>query len=140
MTLGQKIRVLRKSKELSMYELAKMSGVNRSVIRDIEMGGYKVAHETVQKIAKALRVPMCEFEKYSGSFRDTAVKLEQPNREICEGCSHWRHFYESYNACHYCIDNDHGLSGFDPKTGKCSTFEPKKRGQEFVSAFTINNK
>lgn len=140
MTLGQKIRVIRQSKDLSMYELAKLSGVNRSVIRDIESGGYKAAYETIRKIAKALHVPMCEFEKYAAEMRYAPKSQTQPNREICKGCSYWRHCYESYNACHYCIDNDHGLSGYDPETGNCTTFEPKGRRKSFASAFTINNK
>ena len=58
--LGQRIRELRKSKNLSQEQLAFSSGLSRQYIADVERGARNIGIVNVQKIAKALGTPISE--------------------------------------------------------------------------------
>lgn len=53
---GDKLRELRKQKELSQEELAFKSGLHRTYISDIERGSRNVSLRNIEKIAKAIGV------------------------------------------------------------------------------------
>ncbi|MBI2634733.1 helix-turn-helix transcriptional regulator [Candidatus Peregrinibacteria bacterium] len=55
---GQRVREIRKQKGFSQEELATKSGLHRTYISDIERGDRNVSLKNVEKIAKALRVPI----------------------------------------------------------------------------------
>lgn len=51
---GDKIRQLRLTKDLSLRDLSKLSGVSFSFISSIESGRYQASRKTVKSLAKAL--------------------------------------------------------------------------------------
>lgn len=53
---GEKLRSIRKKKELSQEELSFRAGLHRTYISDIERGARNVSLENIEKIAKALGV------------------------------------------------------------------------------------
>ena len=53
---GEKLRELRKQKNLSQEDLAFKSGLHRTYISDIERGSRNVSLKNIEKIAKALGV------------------------------------------------------------------------------------
>lgn len=53
---GQKLRNIRKKKELSQEELSFRAGLHRTYISDIERGSRNVSLENIEKIAKALNI------------------------------------------------------------------------------------
>ncbi|MGP4069216.1 helix-turn-helix domain-containing protein [Halobacillus sp. B29] len=64
-TIGEKIRVLRIGKGLSVNEFAKLSNVSKSYISNIERGVQKNPSLIVMsKLAKTLEVPLEELLPY----------------------------------------------------------------------------
>jgi transcriptional regulator with XRE-family HTH domain len=59
--LGQRVRELRKSKGLSQEQLAHLSGLSRQYITDVERGARNIAIVNVEKIAKALEIPLSKL-------------------------------------------------------------------------------
>lgn len=58
---GEKVKLLRKGKELSQEELALKSGLNRPYISGIEQGKRNVSLEVMEKLAEALDIEIKEF-------------------------------------------------------------------------------
>jgi transcriptional regulator with XRE-family HTH domain len=58
---GDKLRELRKQKELSQEELAFKSGLHRTYISDIERGSRNVSLKNIEKIANALNLPISKL-------------------------------------------------------------------------------
>ncbi|UZD22287.1 helix-turn-helix transcriptional regulator [Algoriphagus halophytocola] len=58
---GQKVKLLRKAKELSQEDLADKSGLNRPYISAIEQGKRNVSLEVIEKLAEALDIEIKEF-------------------------------------------------------------------------------
>jgi transcriptional regulator with XRE-family HTH domain len=56
-----RLRRVRKGKGLSQYALAKAAGVSREYIRKLEAGEYDPTIGMLQKLAKALDVPVTEL-------------------------------------------------------------------------------
>jgi transcriptional regulator with XRE-family HTH domain len=58
------VKVIRKhriAKKLSMYQLAKLSGLDKSALGKLEAGMRSPSVETAHKIAKALKVPLSKL-------------------------------------------------------------------------------
>lgn len=53
---GQKMKELRKQKNLSQERLASKSGLHRTYVSDVERGSRNVSIKNIEKIAKALGV------------------------------------------------------------------------------------
>lgn len=60
---GQRVRTIRKSKNLSQEELSYRSNVNRTYIGMIERGEKNITLLTMAKIAKALEINISDFFK-----------------------------------------------------------------------------
>lgn len=58
---GKRIREIRKSKHISIVELAKMVGVSKSLISQVERGDIFPSLSTLEKIALALEVDITQF-------------------------------------------------------------------------------
>lgn len=54
---GDKLRKIRKEKNISQEELGFRAELHRTYISDIERGARNVSLENIEKIAKALKVP-----------------------------------------------------------------------------------
>lgn len=60
-TFGQKMKLLRKGRNLSQEELAIKSGLNRPYISAIEQGKRNVSLEVIEKLAEALEIEIKVF-------------------------------------------------------------------------------
>ena len=56
--LGLRIREIRIKKGLSQEDLAHESNLHRTYISDIERGSRNVSIQNIEKIAKALKIPL----------------------------------------------------------------------------------
>jgi len=56
-----KLKRVRKAKGLSQYRLAKEAGISREYVRKLEAGRYDPTVGMLQRLAKALGVPMTEL-------------------------------------------------------------------------------
>lgn len=61
--MGRRLKALRAKNELSRQALATKAGVSREYVRKLEAGRYDPTVGTLQKIAKALGVPLTELLK-----------------------------------------------------------------------------
>lgn len=67
----EKIKLIRNEKEISTYELSKLTGIPQSTISKIENGKRKFDADSIEKIAEALEVPISIF------FDNTEKKKER---------------------------------------------------------------
>lgn len=58
MRFGEAVRKLRQEKQISQEEFADLCGLHRTYISDIELGKRNVSLENIEKIAKALDIPI----------------------------------------------------------------------------------
>lgn len=82
MTIGEKIKDLRKLNNLTQVELAKKSNISRSYLADIEKDRYNASLETLKSIAHSLDVPVSTFldEEIENKERDYSLtNKEQKN-------------------------------------------------------------
>ena len=63
-SLGQRLRQLRDSADLSLRELAKRIGISSPFLSDIELGRRFPSEEILEKLAAALNVSLGELKKY----------------------------------------------------------------------------
>src|SRR5713101_110128 len=81
MIIGDRIRALRETKELSQGDIEKRTGLLRCYISRVENGHTVPAIETIEKMARALEVPMYKLF-YDG---EAAPKLENlPKRKTAD--------------------------------------------------------
>lgn len=59
--IGQRIREVRETKEMSQKDLAYSADLDRSYIASVESGQRNISIVNIEKIAKALNVPLKEF-------------------------------------------------------------------------------
>jgi HTH-type transcriptional regulator, repressor for puuD len=59
--IGERIRLIRKSKRIGQIELSKRSGVSQGGISDIELGKREAYPSTLERMAAALDVPTSAF-------------------------------------------------------------------------------
>jgi transcriptional regulator with XRE-family HTH domain len=88
MTLGEKIRLLRAEKKISIRKLSDMTGLSKSTLSDIENNkSKKPTVDTIERVAKALEIPISEL--FQGDVQNTETddtvennfndKLEKPS-------------------------------------------------------------
>jgi transcriptional regulator with XRE-family HTH domain len=63
-TLGQRIRELRETKDLSLRELAKKLEVSAAFLSDVELGRRFPSDDVLAKMAKILAVPASELKAH----------------------------------------------------------------------------
>jgi transcriptional regulator with XRE-family HTH domain len=78
--VGQRIRQLRKSRNLTQTELSEKIGVAQSDLSRMEKGEYKVGLDTLLRILQVFELNMGDF------FDETAAPLQKDDREA------WREF------------------------------------------------
>ena len=67
MSIGQKIKNIRKSNKLTQIELAKKANISRSYLADIENDRYNASLDTLKSIANSLDVKLSELIEESSS-------------------------------------------------------------------------
>lgn len=69
--LGNRIRLLRESREISMQNLAYTINVEYSQISRIELGKINTSIGTLYEIAKALEVPLIELFNFENQIKQS---------------------------------------------------------------------
>jgi transcriptional regulator with XRE-family HTH domain len=59
--MGRRLQKLRKERDMSRAQLAELAGISREYVRNLEAGTYDPTVGTLQKLAKALGVPVTEL-------------------------------------------------------------------------------
>ena len=70
MSIGQKIKDIRKANKLTQVELAKKANISRSYLADIENDRYNASVDTLKSIASSLDVKLSEL------LEDTSSDIE----------------------------------------------------------------
>jgi transcriptional regulator with XRE-family HTH domain len=78
MVIGDRLKELRESKELSQGDIEKRTGLLRCYISRVENGHTVPAVETLEKLARALEVPMYQLF-HDGEAAASVRKLKLPN-------------------------------------------------------------
>ena len=61
MDVGKRLRQVRESKNISVYELSKVSDVSESHIRNLERGTKSATVETLEMLVNSLNMTMADF-------------------------------------------------------------------------------
>ena len=78
MVIGDRLRELRESKELSQGDIEKRSGLLRCYISRVENGHTVPAIETLEKMARALEVPM--YRLFHEGEAEPSVRTLKPSK------------------------------------------------------------
>ena len=111
MNIGEKIRKARKEKKLTQEKLGEKLGVSGAMIAQYETGKRNPKMETLNKIAKALDVPITELDAniidLSELSMNTTIDDEKKSNPF------WRHELEdTLNKIGYSIGFDEELPAF----------------------------
>src|SRR6202022_624028 len=80
MVIGNRLRELRESKQLSQGDIEKRTGLLRCYISRVENGHTVPAIETLEKMARALEVPMYRLF-HDGEVPASLTKLQPPKND-----------------------------------------------------------
>jgi transcriptional regulator with XRE-family HTH domain len=80
--IGEKISEYRKSKNLNIKDLAKLTGVTSSLLSQIERGLANPSLNTLNAIAKVLEVPLFSFFTTSVNTKELVVKADRRKKMI----------------------------------------------------------
>jgi len=64
--LGEAIRIQRSARRMSQLDLAEKSGLHRTYVSDLERGGRNPTVQCIEKIARALDMPISELLERAG--------------------------------------------------------------------------
>jgi transcriptional regulator with XRE-family HTH domain len=87
MIIGERIRLLRETKKLSQGDIEKRTGLLRCYISRVENGHTVPAIETLEKLARAMEVPLYQLfydkeARYLGRFRRLLGRIEEGDRRL----------------------------------------------------------
>ena len=80
MNISERLKKVRKSKNISVYKLAQLSGVSETHIRDLERGTRNPSFDTLSRLAEPLGISLSELFNESD---DTAF-LTKTEKELLE--------------------------------------------------------
>lgn len=80
--IGKNIRQIRKSKNMSINKLSKISGVSLGFLSDIENGKTNPSLDTLEKIAIGLQVEMKDFFEHNSSQINKEDSKEQQKKAL----------------------------------------------------------
>ena len=80
MDIGERLRVIRKSKGYSIYKISQETGISQNHISDLELGRRKPSVETLRRLIVPLGITLAELFN-----EDTEVSiLTEKERELVE--------------------------------------------------------
>lgn len=82
--LGQEIRRLRTSQGYSQEDFAKVSGLDRTYISDVEQGKRNLSIESIEKITKALNITLPELFSFNRPIQKTIILTVNGEQFILE--------------------------------------------------------
>lgn len=81
MRVGERVKQIRESRNLSTTKLAKMAGMAQSTLRSLELGETTATEKTVEKLSKALNVSIAELTGFY-AIEDTEAFNQQFLHEL----------------------------------------------------------
>jgi transcriptional regulator with XRE-family HTH domain len=87
MKIGEKIRSLRKQKNMSLRELAQVTGLSKTTLGDLEKDVKNPSLDTLEKIAVAFEVTPAELLKETESAEELMESAKNSSSEILAGLS-----------------------------------------------------
>lgn len=78
MDIAKRVKTIRESKGISVYKLAKTSGISSTYLYEVEMGKKQPTVEIISRICDALDISLAEFfaeSKENIELRPTTYKL-----------------------------------------------------------------
>ncbi|WP_027631928.1 helix-turn-helix domain-containing protein [Clostridium hydrogeniformans] len=76
MSIGSKIKIIRKENKLTQVELAKKANISRSYLADIENNRYNPSLETLKSLANALGISVNKFFNEENEATETSVNKD----------------------------------------------------------------
>ena len=87
MRIGEKIKELRRIKNMSLRELAAKTGLSKTTLSDLEKGTKNPSLETLEKVAAAFELSPAEFLKETESPDELISSAKASSSEILAGVS-----------------------------------------------------
>lgn len=87
MKIGEKIRNLRKQKNMSLRELAQITGLSKTTLGDLEKDVKNPSLDTLEKIAVAFEMSPAELLKETDSTDELMESAKNSSSEILAGLS-----------------------------------------------------
>lgn len=87
MKLGEKIKSIRKQKNMSLRELAQITGLSKTTLSDLENDAKNPSLETLQKVSKALEISIADLISVTESEDDLVASARDSGSEILAGLS-----------------------------------------------------
>ena len=87
MKMGEKIKNLRKQKNISLRELAQITGLSKTTLSDLEKDAKNPSLETLEKIAVAFEMTPAELLKETDSTEELMESAKNSSSEILAGLS-----------------------------------------------------
>jgi transcriptional regulator with XRE-family HTH domain len=80
MEISERLKSVRKSKNMSVYKLSQLSGVSETHIRDLERGDRNPSFDTLSRLAKPMGLSLSELFNES----DNIAFLNSEEKELVE--------------------------------------------------------
>ena len=80
MDIAERLKTVRKSKNISVYKLSQMSGVSETHIRDLERGDRNPSFDTLTRLAEPLGLTLSDLFNES----DEVAYLNSEEKELVE--------------------------------------------------------
>lgn len=80
MDIAERLKIARKSKDLSVYKLSQISGVSETHIRDLERGDRNPSFDTLSRLIKPLGLSLADMFRES----EEISYLSQDEKELVE--------------------------------------------------------
>ncbi|MBD5081241.1 MAG: helix-turn-helix transcriptional regulator [Ruminococcaceae bacterium] len=80
MSIAEKLKTLRKTKNISVYQLSKLSGVSETHIRDLERGDRNPSFDTLKRLAEPLGISLSELFNENAD----AMYLSDEEKEVVD--------------------------------------------------------
>jgi DNA-binding transcriptional MerR regulator/quercetin dioxygenase-like cupin family protein len=85
MSMGARVRAARRSRGMSLADLAKRSGISRSFLSTIERGENRISPGVLSALADTLDLPMSAFTPNVGPAKRVMRRSERPKTTMAEG-------------------------------------------------------
>lgn len=82
--ISEKLKAVRKTKDISVYRLSKLSGVSETHIRDLERGDRNPSYYTLERLTESLGISLSEFFNSSADV----MYLSDEEKELVERYRH----------------------------------------------------
>lgn len=87
MKIGEKIKNLRKQKNISLRKLAKLTGLSKTTLSNLENNTKNPSLETLKKLASAFELTPAELLKETETTEDLVESARDSSSEILAGLS-----------------------------------------------------